>query len=62
MAKYYKGDNLVELEMGDSWQTQTRGSNDIEYQIYLTFADDGKGGDITNNGKPLKSFDEWMAS
>ncbi len=60
--KFYKGDNLVELEVSDWYQTQSRGSNDIEYQIYLTFADDGKGGDITNNGAPLKAFDEWMNS
>ena len=44
------------------WQTQARGSNDQEYQIYLTFADDGKGGDITRNGAPLKTYDEWLAS
>jgi hypothetical protein len=30
------------------------------YANYLFFTDDGKGGDITNGGKPLKSFDEWM--
>ena len=51
-----------ELEHKEDWQTQARGSNDQEYQIYLVCADDGKGGDITNNGAPLKSFDEWMAS
>ena len=32
------------------------------YQIYLAFADDGKGGDITNGGAPLKTFAEWLAS
>ena len=42
--------------------TQTRGDNDAEYQIYLTFADDGKGGDITRNGAPLKTYEEWLAS
>lgn len=44
------------------WQTPQRGSNDAEYQIYLACADDGKGGDITRGGAPLKSYDEWMAS
>lgn len=44
------------------WQTQARGTNDQEYQIYLTFANDGKGGDITRNGAPLKSYDEWLNS
>jgi hypothetical protein len=45
-----------------NWQTQARGTNDTEYQIYLTFANDGNGGDITNDGKPLKSYDEWLNS
>ena len=45
-----------------NWQTQARGTNDTEYQIYLTFADNGNGGDITNNGAPLKSYDEWVNS
>lgn len=40
---------------------QRRGSNRDEYEIYLACADDGKGNDITN-GKPLKSFEEWMAA
>lgn len=44
------------------WQTQARGSNDQEYQIYLTFANDGKGGDITRNGAPLLTYDQWMAA
>jgi hypothetical protein len=45
-----------------NWQTQARGTNDTEYQIYLYHANDGKGGDITNNGEPLKSYDEWLNS
>lgn len=52
----------MELQYQQDWQTQARGTNDQEYQIYLACADDGKGGDITNNGKPLKTYDEWMAS
>ena len=43
-------------------QTQVRGSNDAEYQVYLACADDGKGGDITRQGLPLKTFDEWVSS
>ena len=50
------------LEPSDTWQMQARGTNDAEYQIYLAFADDGKGGDITRNGAPLKTYAEWMAS
>jgi hypothetical protein len=45
-----------------TWQTRYRGENDNEYQIYLACADNGKGGDITRNGKPLKTYDEWLAS
>lgn len=44
----------------DTWQTQARGSNQDEYAIYLACADDGKGGDITRNGAPLLTYDEWI--
>ena len=44
------------------WQTQARGSNDQEYQIYLGCANDGKGGDITRGGAPLKTYEEWLNS
>ena len=52
----------MQLQTSDTWQTQARGTNSQEYQTYLHCADDGHGGDITNNGKPLKTFEEWMAS
>ena len=52
---------MSKLTPNANWQTQQRGSNDQEYQIYLSCADDGKGNDITT-GLPLKSYDEWMAS
>ncbi len=32
------------------------------YDIYLTFADNGAGGDITRNGSPLLTFDQWLNS
>lgn len=51
----------MQLEYTEFWQTQARGSNDQEYQIYLDLADDGKGIDITT-GRPLKSYDEWLNS
>ena len=50
------------LEVRDTWQTQARGSNDQEYKIYLAFADDGNGGDLTRNGAPLKTYEEWLNS
>lgn len=42
-------------------KTQIRGTNKDEYEIYLAFADDGKGNDITT-GKKLKTYDEWLNS
>jgi hypothetical protein len=51
-----------QLIPNENWQTQQRGTNDAEYQIYLACADNGKGGDITRGGKPLKTYDEWLAS
>jgi len=41
-------------------RTKIRGTNDQEYQIYLDCANDGKGGDITNGGAPLKTYEEWL--
>ncbi|MBT6665344.1 MAG: hypothetical protein HOB01_08320 [Gammaproteobacteria bacterium] len=43
------------------WQTQARGTNDQEYQIYLSCANDGNGIDFTT-GKSLKTYDEWLNS
>jgi len=51
----------MELTYNQAWQTQARGSNDNEYQIYLACADDGKGNDWTTD-KPLKTYDEWLNS
>ena len=42
------------------WQTQVRGDNASEYEIYLSCADDGQGGDITRNGAPLLTYEEWL--
>jgi len=50
----------MKIELLETFQTQLRGTNDQEYQIYLVCADDGKGGDITNNGQPLKTYQEWL--
>jgi hypothetical protein len=38
--------------MMSDWQTQTRGSNEDEYEIYLSCTDD----------TPPKSFEEWLES
>ena len=47
------------MEQDNFWQTQTRGTLEDEFEIYLACADDGKGNDITT-GKPLKTFEEWL--
>ena len=39
------------MKMSD-WQTQTRGSNEDEYDIYLACTSD----------TPPKSFEEWLES
>ena len=57
--KQYDNPNLLPRA---EWQSPVRGSNDQEYQCYLACADDGKGGDITRNGAPLKTYDEWLNS
>ena len=56
------GINLNGMLQVQITQTRYRGSNEAEYQIYLDCADDGKSGDITRNGAPLKTYDEWMRS
>lgn len=43
------------------WQTKTRGTNESEYQIYLSCANDGTGIDFTTD-QPLKTYEEWLNS
>ena len=45
----------------EDWQTQARGSNAAEYEIYLSFAKGADGLDFTT-GQPLKTYDEWLNS
>jgi hypothetical protein len=56
------GVSEMTIENEQFWQTRQRGDNDSEYLIYLSCANDGKGGDITRNGAPLLSYDEWLAA
>mgnify|MGYP003140755115 FL=1 len=49
-------------EYTDGYKTKTRGRLEDEYEIYRNCANDGKGGDITRNGAPLKTFEEWLNS
>ena len=50
-------DNLL---INDKWQTRIKGILENEYKIYLALMDNGKGGDITNNGLPLKTYEQWI--
>ena len=54
-------DGKPEQTVRADWQTQARGTNDAEYEIYLSCANDGNGIDITT-GKPLKTYAEWLNS
>jgi hypothetical protein len=38
----------------DTWQTQYRGDNDSEYQVYVACAE--------SLGWTVKSYDEWLRS
>ena len=40
--------------------TEYGGTLEERYEIYLTWADDGKGGDNTRNGEPLLTIEEWL--
>lgn len=53
---------MPDLERKEFFQTKVRGTNADEYDIYLACADDGSGGDVTNNGAPLKTYDEFMGN
>ena len=42
--------------------TKYNGNLQDRFANYLRNADNGKGGDITRGGAPLKTFAEWMGS
>lgn len=44
----------MKLEQHASWQTQARGDNDSEYQIYVANAE--------SLGWAVKSYEEWLNS
>ena len=55
-------ENNIEMQATAFSRTKVRGTNCQEYQIYLHCADNGKGGDITRGGAPLKTYEEWLGS
>ena len=61
MSELKHNGNTIQIT-GDTWQTQARGTNASEYDIYIACANNGNGGDITRDGKPLLSYDDWIAS
>jgi hypothetical protein len=44
----------LELTPAENWQTQSRGTNDEEYQIYVSNA--------TALGWKVKPYEEWLNS
>ena len=50
----------MEIQQNDFWQTQARGTNENEYQLYLDFHIDENG--LDPEGKPAKTFEEWLES
>jgi len=42
------------------WQTQARGTNSQEYEIYLSAVDPKTG--LWLDGKPVKTYEEWLNS
>lgn len=44
----------MNLEVNENWQTQARGDNDAEYQIYVAAAE--------SLGWTVKSYEEWLQS
>jgi hypothetical protein len=49
----------MKLEQNEFWQTQARGSNSSEYEIYLSAVDEDG---LWLDGSPAKSYDEWLNS
>jgi hypothetical protein len=56
-----KHEGKVVQEVRSDWQTQARGTNRQEYEIYIACVTDGGGIDVTT-GRPIKTFEEWMNS
>lgn len=54
------GKTAPELTERAGFKTRSNGDLEGRYECYLTFADDGKGGDITRGGAPLLTFEEWL--
>lgn len=50
----------MKLEQNNFWQTQARGTNDNEYEIYLSAADEKTG--LWLDGSPVKTYEEWLNS
>ena len=51
---------MSKLEYSHDWQTQARGTNSQEYQIYLSGVDKKTG--LWLDGKPVKTYEEWLNS
>ena len=45
---------MTDLEHNEFWQTQVRGSNDNEYEIYVSC--------MKGSGEYIKTYQEWLNS
>lgn len=59
----FQDDDLTAQEERE-WTEAERQGDELRdrYDTYRFHANDGKGGDITRPGQPLKSFQEWLMS
>lgn len=44
----------INLDVSENWQTQTRGTNESEYDIYVSC--------MQGTGEYIKTYDEWLNS
>ena len=59
MTTLYHNDKPIQT-VSDAWQTQARGSNSQEYEIYLSAGDKTTG--LWIDGSPIKTYEEWLNS
>jgi hypothetical protein len=55
-----KHEGKVIQSISNDWQTQARGLNSNEYEIYLSGTDKITG--LWLDGNPVKTYDEWLNS
>ena len=59
MSNLIHEDKVIQ-SISNTWQTQARGSNSQEYEIYLSGGDKKTG--LWLDDTPIKTYDEWLNS